>query len=120
MELLCAVRARFEPQGVLIPGWGCYLFELVFDKLFLVRFPARTRPLLACCYCCCCPCSVLHPVLRCAAVASLTLVLTACVHVGCLLLQEHGGAARQREKQEWPFPGVSVFTCFHVLRRVHA
>jgi len=47
------------------------------------------------------------------------LVLTACVHVGCLLLQEHGGAPEKREKQEWPFPGFSVFTAFHVLRRVH-
>ena len=48
------------------------------------------------------------------------LVLTACVHVGCLLLQEHGAAAQQREKQDWPFPGFSLFTAFHVLRRVHA
>ena len=28
------------------------------------------------------------------------LVLTACVHVGCLLLQEHGGAPEKRENQE--------------------
>ena len=48
------------------------------------------------------------------------LVLTACVHVGCLLVQKHGGAARQRKNEEWPFPGFSVFTAFHVLRRVHA
>ena len=77
--------------GVLIPSWGCYLFELVFEELTPVRASARTNPVLACCYCCCCRCSVLHPVLGDVLVASLTLVLTACVHAGCPCFRDREG-----------------------------
>jgi len=76
---------------VLIPGWGCYLFELVLEELTPVRVSARTNPFPACCYCCCCRCSVLHPVPGDVLVASLTLMLTACVHAGCLCFRNREG-----------------------------
>ena len=87
-----ASQVEVRVLGVLIPGWGYYLFVMIFDELFLVRVSARTRPLLACCYCCCCRCSVLHPVLGDVLVASLTtLVLTACVHAGCPCFRDREG-----------------------------
>ena len=49
----CSSCVRRESQvralGVLIPGWGCYLFELVFEELTPVRVSARTNPFPACC-----------------------------------------------------------------------
>ena len=42
--------SQVRALGVLIPGWGCYLFELVFEKLTSVRVSARTNPFPAYCY----------------------------------------------------------------------
>ena len=64
--------SQVRALGVLIPGCGCYLFELVFEKLTSVRVSARTNPFPAYCYCCCCRCSVLHPVPGDVLVASLS------------------------------------------------
>ena len=41
--------SQVRALGVLIPGWGCYLFELVFEELTPVRVSASTNPFPACC-----------------------------------------------------------------------
>ena len=98
--------------GVLIPGWGHYLFVMVFEELFLVHVSSRTRPLLACCYCCCWLCFLLctRCWLLCCGGLSHPRVDG---HVWMLMpvLQGQGGASQQREKREWPFAEVSHFMC---------
>ena len=45
---VCGV-SQVRALGVLIPGWGCFLFELVFEELTPVRVSARINPFPACC-----------------------------------------------------------------------
>ena len=100
--------------GVLIPGWGYYLFVMIFDELFLVRVSTRTRPLLACCYCCCWLCFLLctRCWLLCSVVASLTLMLTTCVHGGCLCFCSREGRLNNVKNKSGLLPEFRVARAF--------